>query len=186
MSTAITFYFNDIFKNYSEWKNFIMQTEIVDYNVATEEAFDKFCYNILSRHFSHSNIRYNEKEAFLLELANVYQNKFKEFMKEKEIIDNIFKLTDEELYEFTNNIVNMANNPNDKPDNPYKPLPYISAQTFSKQNSNKLNSYLKALNNIPSLNIYKFLKSSETNEMSFQDLFMVVIPTQYSVYGGNN
>lgn len=182
MSTSFTFYFNDIFPDYNEWKIFSSQIDGVDLNDTTQSNFDKWCFKILQRQFSHWNIRYFEIDAFKLELAIVYENKFKQFLKEKSMIDKIYALTDDEILEIEHGLNNMANNPNNEVDDPTKPLDYISAQTYNLRVSGKLKSYIDALNNIPTLNIYKFLHADKPEEMGFEDLFVQIIPNQDYLY----
>lgn len=182
MSTAFTFYFEELIPDYNTWKGIIQQANIVNYDDVLESNFDVFCYNLLSRHFSHQNIRYYEPEAFILELVNVYENKFKQFKKEKELIDAMQDLTLQELQLIQTSIVNMANNPNDQVEDPTQPLNYISAQTYTNLQSNRLKAYLDALNNIPSLNVYKFFNANKPNEMGFIDLFMNVQPINFNLY----
>lgn len=181
--TAFTFYFEDIFPTYEKWKNFIsINSNIIDYTDVTQANFDKWCYNLLARHYNHTNIRYTCVDAFLGEILNVYENKFKQFMQEKMVIDKIHSLTPQDLELIQTNLTNMANNPNDDTAEPTKPLNFISAQTYQLVTSNKLRAYLDALNNMPSLNIYKFFKSQNKDEMGFDDLFMNVQPNQKFMY----
>lgn len=181
MSTAVTFYFNDIFPTFTDWENWTLANNLVSIQ-AEEMAFNEFVYNILMRHYSHSNIRYSDKQSFKSELAIVFQNKFKQFLEEKRIIDNMYQLTLDELQIVNTTISNMANNPNNAVEDPTQPLNYISAQTYQQLRSNKLKAYLDALNNIPSLNIYEFLKPKNKTEMGFDDLFMVVQPNNDFYY----
>lgn len=182
MNSAFTFYFEDIFPDYERWKAIMQQENFINYNEPTESQFDKFVYNLLSRRYSHCNVRYSTPEAFILELVNVYQNKYGQFLKEKSIIDNMFQLTNDELILINSTISNIANNPNDAPSDPLKPLPYISAQTYTQSNNNKLKAYFEALNSIPNLNIYKFLRASDDYELSFDDLFMKVQPNYKPIF----
>lgn len=180
---AFTFFFQEIFSSYDDWKQFFENNStIVDYTDPLEAQFDNFCYNILTRHFHNVNIRYDTISAFLSELLNVYENKFKQFLNEKKVIDAISQLTIEDYQIVSKGLTNMANNPNDDVEDPTQPLNYISAQTYNQIESNKLKAYLDALNNMPSLNVYKFLKPNNPNEMGFTDLFMNVQPNIKYVY----
>lgn len=178
----LTFFFEDIFQNYEEWKDYFKDLNIVNYDKAEEALFDQYCFNILARHFSHQNIRYEEPESFLLEIVNVYQNKFLQFKRQKETIDKIYNLTDSDLTELEAYLTNLANNPNDNVSDPKQVLNYIQTQTYQTRSGNKLDKYLQALNNIPTLNTYNFLKADNKEEMGFKDLFMQVQPNQYYIY----
>lgn len=185
---ATTFFFEEIFPDYDTWQTFIQNnSDIVNWNDATQTAFDKYCFDLLFRHYYNCNIRYSVPSSFMQELLNVYQNKFKQFQKEKEIIDSMEQLKLDDLQLVQQTLTNMANNPNDEVDDPLQPLNYISAQTINQVTSNKLKAYLEALNNIPSLKIYNFFKAQNKEEMGFDDLFMNVQPLKkYLYYKGDS
>ena len=155
-----TFNFGELFKNYDEWKELFINTDIVNYEDEAQADFDKYFYNILFRHFCKSFIRYVEPEAFKNELINVYQNKFKQAMKEFEICNKIYNLTEEEIIAIGRAITNLANNPNEEIAQPTKQLEYISQQNASYSFNNKLDSYLKYLNSLPTFNVYKFINAT--------------------------
>ena len=178
MKSSFTYYFEEIFPDYESWKYFIQNSSQIDLTNAENSAFDQFCFKLLFRHYNHQNIRYSAIDAFLGEILNVYENKFNQFKREKKLIDTIHQLTDEDLQLVSKALTNMANNPNDDVADPLQPLSYISAQTYEQMQSNKLKAYLDALNNMPSLNVYKFFKANNKDEMGFDDLFMNIQPTQ--------
>lgn len=180
MSTAFTFYFNEIIANYDDWKE--VMSDIVNYDDEIESAFDLYCHKLISRHYHNVNVRYSEPDAFIFELQNVYENKFKQFLKQKQIIDEVYKLTNDDIVTQTTGLNNLANNPNEEPSDPTKPLNFISAQSLNIVKDSKVRAYLTALNSIPTLNIYNFFKAQNEYEMSFDDLFMQVIPNNYGVY----
>lgn len=183
MSNAFTFYFNDIFQSYEDWKNATTLLNIVNYDDTSESEFDVKCFNLLMLQFGKQNIRYSEPDSFVCQLMIIYDDKFKQFKKEKELINKLYKLTDDELIQINELLTNMANNPNTEISNPKKPLEYISAQTYQTTNDSKLKAYLMALNNVPTNNNFKFL-NEKTNEngMSFKDLFMNVQPPILDFY----
>lgn len=183
--SALTFYLENIFESYDDWKDFIQNnSSFVDYDDEIQANFDKWCFNLLMRHFNHTNIRYSTPNAFLGELLNVYENKFKQFMQEKSVIDKIHSLTTKDFELIQTSLSNIANNPNDDTADPTKPLNFISGQTYQIANSNKLRAYLDALNNMPTLNIYKFFKAQNKDDMGFEDLFMNIQPNQKFYFKG--
>ena len=183
MSTALTWYFEDVIPDYSVWVEIMREDgTVVDYSKTDEASFDRFCYNLLARHFSHSNIRYSEQSAFLLELVNIYATKFKHFLKQKEIIDAVYKLSLDEIRIIEEGLSNLANNPNDEVLDPHSALNYISAQTYNERKDNKLNKYIEALEKLPLLNTYSFLNEKIKNGMSFNDLFMQILPNDTYLY----
>lgn len=175
MSFATTFYFQDVFPDYDSWKNMMITTGIVDYNDSVEAAFDKYCFNLLARHYRNNNIRYLDPNDFACELVNVYENNFKAFKKKKELIDSIYNLTLDEITEITKAITNVANNPNDVVKDPESPINFISAQTYQIGKNGRLTSYIEALKSIPDYKINDFL-------YNFKHLFMVIQPNNIYLY----
>lgn len=183
---AITYYFDEIFPTYTEWREFSKQLDCVGETPSNDILlFDKYCYNVLFRNFAKQNIRYSRIETFVNMLANVYEQEFMRFYKEKQLIDNIYKLSNEELVTLNQTLTNIANNPNTTPTNPLQPLNYISTQSFSNVNDNRLQAYLRALNTMPVLNIERFIygeRADPNNKhfLHFNDLFMQVLTdTEY-------
>lgn len=183
MSIAFTFLFKEIFEDYDEWKDFIQSnSNIIDYEDAIQSEFDEYCWNILSRHFSNVNIRYGTPELFKNALLNVYENKFQQFLKQKQLIDEIYKMTLDEIASLNDTLTNLARNPNEANDiDSDGKFTFISEQTYSKVNSNRFEAYLQALNNIPTLNYFNFIKGSN-GEMGFIDLFMNINPNYRVLY----
>lgn len=183
-NSAYTFYFEQIFPDLLSWQTFIgTYSTIVNLNDPIDLGFDKYCYTLLSNHYNHCNIRYTTIDAFKSEILNVYDNKFAQFKREKALIEKVNSLTDEDLALVREYVNNQANNPNvDNPLNTDGFLGYISFQNFAKEKSNRLRAYLDALNNVPSMNIYKFFKANDDREMGFDDLFMNIQPNIDFVY----
>ena len=114
-------------------------------------------------------------EEFKLDFANELENVWEKFKKRKELVEKIYKLSDDEILKINNTLSNQANNPNDAPDDPTKPLNYISAQVYSQLNDNKLIGYLKAIETMPELKNKELINS-------FKWLFKSYIPNQVFIY----
>lgn len=181
---SFTFYFNEIIPDYETWKANVEQLGLIDYEDPIDARFDLFCYNLVSRQYHDVNVRYDSPFAFLGALLNVYLNKYNQFKKEKELIDEIYKLTLDDIELMNTTLSNMANNPNDEVEDATRPLNYISAQTYQRLTDNRFKAYMTALNNIPTLNVFKFFKGTP-EELGFEDLFMNVQPNLKYYYGGN-
>lgn len=189
MTDAITFYFTGgtpeevVFNDYSDWQDFIDQIQIVDESNVEQVAFSRYCWDILSREYKGVNIRYRDPVDFLCELANVFQNRFFKFLKEKEIIEKIYNLTEDEYIEAGEAINNFANNPNTAPAESKQPLEFVSSQTYNLVKNNKVRAYIEALSGLPTLQIYDFTKRRYgDNDIAFDDLFMNNIPREYRLY----
>lgn len=180
-SSAITFYFQDIFPNYEEWKNTIENEGIVDYNNPEQSTLDEYCYKLISRQYHNCNIRYSTVNDFLGALLNVYENKFLQFKREIEITKKLYALTEEELLRVNEALSNNARNPNNIVEDPTKPVRWFGEQVYSTLNGSKLDTYIRSLESLPSLRIFKFF-GREGEEMGFNDLFMQVLPNQKFYY----
>ena len=177
-----TFKFGEIFDTYEKWKTFSEECGFINFTDETEAKFDEYCYKVLFRHYQRANIRYTSIADFCNELSIVYESKFKQFKKQQEVIDKIYNLTEDEILQVNQVLSNYAENPNNKPDDPTKPLNFITNQTYTNQQNGKLSGYLLALSSIPVLDIYSFLRKSENDGMSFNELFMVVLPNEIDIF----
>ena len=188
MSNAVTFYFNDIFPTYDEWKTFMTDSGVIDYSDALLTSFDEWAYNVIKRRFKWQNVRYAVPEQFQDAIANVYESRVMAFFKQKQMLESLYKLTDDDIVKVGESLINYANNPNTAPSDPLAPLPYVSNQNYSVQENNRYNAYLRAINNMPILNIDEFLRggSNYDGAMSFENLFMNVQPNINFWYKGEN
>lgn len=177
-----TFLFIDIFPNYTEWERF--STSL---GIEIDTVFDRFCYEIIRRHYGRANIRYSVIEAFTEALGNVYTNKYLQYSKQYELIKTIHQINNDELTHLNQNLTNFSENPNTNVSEPLKPLSFISSQLMSVSQNNKLQAFVNAINNIPTMYMYEFLKGKKSNfEMTFNDLFMVVLPNNKYYYERND
>lgn len=189
MSTAFTFYWSDIFPDWQTFAKFNEDYAVIGFyknGVAdpTISEFLQYCYKLLSRYFWKANIRYSDVNSFCRALANVLEDRFYQFKKQKELIDKAYKLTDEDIEQIQESLQNVADNPNTVPDDPRKPLQYISSQAFGFVKENRLKAYLRAINEMPNLRINEFIRgrAEYADEISFLDLFMNVQPNTDYLY----
>lgn len=182
MSDAVTFYFEELIPDYDTFNSLCNELGIP--NTAEDTTFKTYLYNVLNRYFYHQNVRYEEPGAFITQFGNVLLNKYYKYKKYKEVIDAMYNLTLDEMRIVTDGLTNVANNPNDAPEDPLKPLEYISMQTYSYTKENKLQAYLRALDAIPTLNIDELIRGNERdkNEIQFIELFMNVQPNQFHIF----
>lgn len=174
MSDTLTFLFRDCIKTESEFLQLISEIPM-DTSDSTLLLFHKYCYARLMRKYASYNVRYDTKEAFLLEFANVYEDAFMSFKKEYDYIQAMYNVTEAEAQRIQETINNFANNPNDAPENPLAPLSYISSQSYGVNLGNKLSAYAEALKVIPTLHLKEFLEN-------FDYLFMQVLIPQTYIY----
>lgn len=180
-----TFYFNDVFPTLDAWVEFTDALNVYDNSDedAAARAFNEWVYGVLSAEFYGFNARYTTQEAFKAAFARVYMDRFRQFYKEKELIDAIYKLTPDEIRLLGETLHNRADNPNTSPNDPREPLPYVSDQTYQLLKAPRLAGYLQAIADMPSLNIDRFTRERGRNGgMSFYDLFIQVIPDGVAVY----
>lgn len=173
--TALTFYFKDIFPTNDDFLNYIKEYEINELTDETDITFANFIYKILFRQFHNSNVQYDTPDAFKTHLANRIEDVFQKYKRQQEIIQKTIQLTDDELTLLGEALANRANNPNTAPDDPRKPIEFISNQVYSYTTNGKLQAYLTALNNIPTLLIKEFTGNC-------QSLFKTIIPNTYYIF----
>lgn len=173
MSNAITFYFKEAMPNFSAFKVFLSEIPY-SYNLADELIVQK-AYNLLYRRYALDNIRYASLEAFYFEFANVVENQLDRFIKRIKLITEAYKITSEDILQLGKQVQNFATNPNDEISDPLSPLSYITNQTFMATIGNKLEAYLRAIDNLPSEYDEEFLSE-------FKYLFMEIIPQTIPYY----
>lgn len=180
MSTAITFYFKEIFPNYADFDYFLNDFNIVS-TIGDENAanlsFAQYLYKILFRRYHNSNVQYDTIDDFKLDFANVLEDCFTKYKRQMEILTKIHELTDKELITINTALANNSLNPNTRVDDPTAPLDFISAQAYSFTQDNKLNAFLRAMENIPG-------KLIDTMLRRCVNLFKTVLTNQIFVYKG--
>lgn len=176
MSCALTFLFKEIFPTKEDFLNYLTEYNIVEnLTSADDENFANYIYKILYRRYANSNVQFDTIEDFKLNFANVLEDNFKKYKQQLRIIQKVQNLTDDELITISTALANQSNNPNTAPDDPTKPLEFISAQAFTLARDNKLQAYLRAVNTIPTQLIDEML-------MRCANLFKTLIPNQVFVY----
>lgn len=174
MSDSLTFKFRDCIPTLADFKTLLGEIPM-DLSNSAVDLFHEYCYNRLMRKYATYDVRYDTKEAFLLEFANVYEDAFMCFYKEYEYITAMYNVTKEESERLQVAINNFANNPNDAPTDPLAPLNYISSQSYGVNLGNKLSAYAEALKVIPTLHLKEFLDN-------FTYLFMQVLFHETYIY----
>lgn len=175
MSSALTFYFKNIFPNYQNFEEFLTEYNVVDTSTIENSTFAEYIYKILYRRYHNSNIQYDTIEDFKCDFANVIEDTFSKYQKQVDIIQKMQNLTDKELLTISTAIANTSTNPNTKLADPESPIEYVSAQAYTIAKDNKLQAYLRALESIPTKLIGIMLQRCV-------NLFKSIIPNQVFVY----
>lgn len=176
MSSAITFYFKEIYPTFDKFQAFLTSQNVVDLSDAENLTFAQYIYKILFRRYHNSNIQYDTIEDFECDFANIIEDSFDKYKVQVDLVKKMQKLTDAELLTVSTALANQSNNPNTKPTDPTQPLEYISAQAFTIAKDNKVQAYLRALSAIPTKLIDAML-------LRCVRLFKTIIPNQVFVYG---
>lgn len=181
MATTSTFYFEDIFETYADFKE---MTDALDLYIsdpddphydAISENFNQYLYSILYMRYCGNSINYDIPTYFIYAFGLRYKDIFKKYQKQVDIINRATELSADELTILTETIANGAYNPNDAPSDVWQPLPYISQQNSARLKNNKLVAYINAINAIPTQNIDRFLDA-------FIDLFTLFMPNGKYIY----
>ena len=152
-----TFTFLEIFPNYEFFKEKILEESILP-AADIDEPTLKYIWALMYRSFGNIEVMYTVKQDFIDRFLNEFEDYFAKIKREREIISKIHKLSDDELLIVSESINNFANNPNDLPEDPTKPLSYISNQNWGRITNGKIAAYLQALNNLPSYRSGEIIK----------------------------
>ena len=177
MSTH-TFTFLEIFPNYDAFKSTILAQSILNESDFDESTL-KYLWAVMYRSFGNVEVMYTVKQDFIDRFLNELEDYFSKIKRERELINKIHNLSDEELLIVSESINNFANNPNDLPEDPTAPLQYISNQNWGKISNGKIAAYLQALNNIPSYRTGEVVKI-------FRPLFWDSLTTTIYLYPQEN
>lgn len=178
----LTYTFKEIFPSYADWKQTMTSTGVYNViDVTDAYAFDQYCYSVLMRKFANVNIRYRDPNDFIGQLSLVYQNRYAQFKAQKKVIDAIYALTLDDIAELSKAINNNSDYPNKEITDVNAPLDFITTQTYSRISSNKIRSYVDAINSIPTLRIDDFIRGND-GEMGFMDLFWNIAPIYITEY----
>lgn len=142
---AETFFFKDIFEDTDSFLTYINEYTHLD---NTDELHIKV-YNYLMMRYANSNVNYNTISSFKRLFAIDYEENFKQYKFRKNIIDKMYDLSDNDILLINKAITNVALNNNEITSDPLeKVIDYVSNQQSTAGYSNKLSSYLNALQDI--------------------------------------
>lgn len=175
MSSALTFYFKEIFPSLEEFQNFLTEFQVVNITNAENLTFANYIYKILFRRYHNSNVQYDTPEDFKCDFANILEDNFAKYQRQISLIQSMQQLTEDEIITIGTALANQANNPNTKPNDPTQPLEYISAQAFTLTKDNKLLAYLRAIQSVPTQLIDELL-------LRCVNLFKTILPKTVALY----
>lgn len=175
MSSALTFYFKEIFPTQNDFITFLNEFQVVDTTVAENLTFANYVYKILFRRYHNSNVQYDTPDDFKCDFANILEDNFAKYQRQISLIQSMQQLTEDEIITIGTALVNQANNPNTKPNDPTQPLEYISAQAFTLTKDNKLLAYLRAIQSVPTKLIDELL-------LRCVNLFKTILPKTVPVF----
>lgn len=154
----ITLCFNEIFKDYNEFKAYTDELGLYASNDTFGEAVNQQIYYLLYNHYLGCAIAYNTDDEFCAEFGIAYQQYFKQFYAKKKQLENIYSLTAEDLEIISEALSNFANNPNYKTGAPFEMLDFTSQQTRGRTKAGKLQAYLNALQVMPDAQLNDLIK----------------------------
>lgn len=175
MSSALTFYFKEIFPDVASFQAFLTDFQVVDITNAENLTFANYIYKILFRRYHNSNVQYDTPDDFKCDLANILEDNFAKYQRQLSLIKSMQQLTEDEIATIGTALANQANNPNTKPNDPTQPLEYISAQAFTLTKDNKLLAYLRAIQSVPTQLIDELL-------LRCVNLFKTILPKTVAIY----
>ena len=126
--------------------------------------------------FSNAEIAYDTKEIFIHKFAQKLLNIMNNYIFKRKLLNNAYKLTNDELETVNSTLAQIANNPTElNTDGLTTPLTFFDQQTGTKTRENKLNAYIKAFTLMRNDIIEDFL-----NEIK-PLFYTVLIPTNYII-----
>ena len=147
-----TFYFKDIFPTFEDFRELVdSQLYNVDLTDPEQLAYITYVYNALYRRYANSSVMYSMPDAFVRQLAGILDDVAGKYKRQKELAESVYELTEDDIREVNEAIVNGALNPNTSPTDPRKPLEYVSSQSASFTKTGKLGAYIAALNALPTV-----------------------------------
>ena len=177
MSTALTFYFKEIFENKEQFLEYLKDFEIANVDEIENKIFGEYLFKILYRKYHNSNIQYDTIGDFKYALANILEDEFDKYKKQLDFIQKLHQLTAEEVLQVSTALANSANNPNTKPTDPLKPFDYVGSQVYSIASNGKLAGYVQALRAMPNKMIGEILTACS-------GLFKTIIPDEIFIVKG--
>lgn len=172
MSSSLTFYFEDVFKDDVEFTQYLSDFNITLPNGITSSDL----YDLFLNKFVNCSIAYDTKEIFKHRFKMILVDNLNEYVRRKNIIDNLYNLTDDEIVVINEYIHNYANNPNVTVSDVFEKLPYITQQDNSKQSMSKLDAYANYLSYILPYGNMEFLNK-------FEKLFKTIFIREVEIYG---
>lgn len=152
---ATSFLFKEIFPKSSDFITFIDDYTSIDTN--SEQSMLVYLYTKLYRYYGNSNVNYDTIEEFKGYFSIAFEDYYEQYKVRYAFIKKIYELTDEEILTATEQIHNQADNPNTLPDDPKKPLDYISQQDYYLDKGSKFYKFNDYLNKLTDLRTKAFL-----------------------------
>ena len=173
-----TITFKQIFESVEDWEQWCDNLHIYDSTDATAKALRTEIYYLLYNRYLGVGVAYDYPDLFCAELGIAMKEYFTQFLKHTKIVGDIYNLTSADYTELGTAIMNYANNPNyntSSNTDDWAFIKYISNQTRTKNNANKLSAYINALRSMPDLQINAFLKKVDY-------MWLNIIPRQKVIF----
>lgn len=172
MGNSQTFYFEDVFKDENDFN-----TYLTDFNITLPTGITyNDLYDLFLIKFMNCSIAYDTTLLFKHRFKMILVDNLNEYVRRKNIIDNLYNLTDDEIVVINEYIHNYANNPNITISDVFEKLPYITQQDNSKQSMSKLDAYANYLSYILPYGNMEFLNK-------FEKLFKQIFIREVEIYG---
>lgn len=183
------FTFADVFPEWEDWSANISDSiiKLLDSSsgigTGVLHGFDEeYFYPYLLAMFGDREFNYNSPLVIYNRCKLVYTDILLKAYAQMEQTFRIYKLTAEEIDLLAKTISNNSDNPNFNPTDPTEPLPFVSYQNSVIQKSNKFQSALFAIQNMPTLGLGHWIKERSSIGLSFEDLFKWVDTDELFIY----
>lgn len=152
---ATTFLFKEIFPTSESFNTFIEEYTSID--LSAEQSFIDYLYTKLYRYYGNDNVNYNTPEEFKSYFSIGFEDYYYKYKTQFNQIKKLYELSDDEILKVGENIRNEADNPNTKPDDPTKPLDFITRQDYNIDKGSRFYKFNDYINKLTDLRTRKFL-----------------------------
>ena len=165
--------FKNIFKNYQDFKNWYTSTPLSD---SVEDVPSEKTFTLIAYEYNDSSVN-SSIESFKQRFANDVYTYYKAFEATTKAIDELMRMTDEEISVDNNLITNLANIPEYEVDTNVDSVNFVSSQQKTISKKGNLQIKREQLSNKRTYTVKTFINR-------FRHLFIKILSPSYTYVVG--
>lgn len=165
--------FKNIFQSYQDFKNWYISTPLSD---SQEDVPSEKTFTLIAYEYNNSSVN-SSIESFKQRFANDIYTYYKEFEATTKAIDELMRMTDEEISVDNNLITNLANIPEYEVDTNVDSVNFVSSQQKTISKKGNLQIKREQLSNKRTYTVKTFINR-------FRHLFIKIISPSYTYVVG--